>query len=593
MRFSKDFRKSLLPYGFLALMLPSMLVGCSAGHLPGADPMMQMVDVSKSKSGSLDPVTLNRSKAMHAFLVGQMAVHKDDYKGALKRFREVDKLISSPSMVVKMKLARLQVQEGDLAKARIDAENALKRGPDDLEALELYGGILEAQKQYDEALRVYQRILEIDPGNEDGPLLLVHLQHEMGRFDDSISLLHQQIKKDPNKGLLHFWLARAYEGKNNLDEAIVSALQAVRLDKDNDNYQIDLIRMLLKRGLVDRAKIFAIKLVERSPKNIDARRVLGHLYIGENNLTGALEQLKALAELEDDPSDTRFKLALIHLDRREPLEAEKELQFLLAKSPGHHQGRYYLATIQASTQRLNEAIENLQIIPVESDLYNKAQLFLAVLLKDVGQRDKSERVLKQLINDNPDNLEALSTYISSLREKGDYKRAEDVLSGVCKNHPRNERLLTLLAAVQHELGKKREAQQVMRRVLSFNPKAGDALNYIAYGLAESGADLNEAQSLAERAVSISPNQGYYLDTLGWVYFKQGNYKKAVEYLKRANEEIKNDAILLEHLGDALAANHEKLEALAVYDRAIELLSSEREKEATAARLSEKIRESSE
>ena len=129
MRSSKDFRKSLLPYGFLALVLPSMLVGCAAGNPQGADPMMQVVDVSKSKGGSLDPVTLNRSKAMHAFLVGQMAVHKDDYKGALKRFREVDKLIRSPSMIVKMKLARLQVQEGDLAKARIEAEKALKLCP--------------------------------------------------------------------------------------------------------------------------------------------------------------------------------------------------------------------------------------------------------------------------------------------------------------------------------------------------------------------------------------------------------------------------------------------------------------------------------
>lgn len=576
--------------GLSALMILSIFAGCSAVNPISSEPMMQIVDVSKSSGVALDPVTQKRSKAMHAFLVGQMAVHKDDYKGALKSFKEVDKLITSPSMVVKMKLARLQLQEGDLDKAKIEAEKALKNGPNDLEALKLYGGILEAKKYNDEALKVYQRVLEIDPDNEEGQFLLIHLKHEMGHFDDSIQLLQRRIKKEPERALLHFWLARAYEGKNELDEAIVSALNAVRLDKANDGFQIDLIRMLLKRGLVDRAKGFAVKLLERNPKNSDARRVLGHLYVSENNLSEALEQFKALAGLEDDPSDTRFKLALIYLDKREPFEAEKELKLLLARSPGHHQGRYYLATIQASTQRFDEAINNLKLIPVEHELYNKAQLFLAVLWRDLGQKSKSEKILKKLINDDPNNLEALSTYITSLREKGDYKRAEDVLSAVSRNHPRDERLLTLLAAVQHELGKKIEAQQVMRKVLSFNPEAGDALNYIAYGLAESGSDLKEAQSLAERAVSGSPNQGYYLDTLGWIYYKQGNYKKAVEYLKRANEEIKNDAVVLEHLGDALLANQEKLEALAVYNRAIELLKKDGEHDETAVRLSDKIKD---
>lgn len=573
-----------------ALILLLILVGCSSVNRIGSEPMMEIVDVSKSSKVDIDPATRKRSKAMHAFLVGQMAVHKDDYKGALKRFKEVDKLISSPSMVVKMKLARLQLQEGDLDRAKIEAEKALKRGPDDLEALKLYGGILEAKKQNEEALKVYQRIVEIDPDNQEAQFLLIHLQHEMGRFDDSIQLLKMRIKKDPERALLHFWLARAYEGKNELDEAIVSAIQAVRLDKTNDPFQIDLIRMLLKRGLVDRAKGLAVKVLERNPKNSDARRVLGHLYVGENKLSEALEQFKALAGLEDDPSDTRFKLALIYLDKRELFEAEKELKLLLARSPGHHQGRYYLATIQASTQRFDEAINNLNLIPLEHELYNKAQLFLAVLWRDIGQRAKSEKILKKLINDDPNNLEALSTYITSLREKGDYKRAEDVLSGVCQNHPRNERLLTLLAAVQHELGKRKEAQQVMRKVLSFNPDAGDALNYIAYGLAESGSDLNEAQSLAERAVSGSPNQGYYLDTLGWIYYKQGDYKKAVEYLRRANEEIKNDANVLEHLGDALVANQQKLEALAVYNRAIELLKEEGKRDGGLGRVSNKLKE---
>jgi Flp pilus assembly protein TadD len=90
----------------------------------------------------------------------------------------------------------------------------------------------------------------------------------------------------------------------------------------------------------------------------------------------------------------------------------------------------------------------------------------------------------------------------------------------------------------------------MRKAIELNPQNAPALNYLGYTWAEMGVQLDEAEKLIVRALKIEPNDGFFIDSLGWVYFQRGEYAKAVEQLERAVELTVDDPVIIEHLGDA-------------------------------------------
>ncbi|MBW2652719.1 MAG: tetratricopeptide repeat protein, partial [Deltaproteobacteria bacterium] len=103
-----------------------------------------------------------------------------------------------------------------------------------------------------------------------------------------------------------------------------------------------------------------------------------------------------------------------------------------------------------------------------------------------------------------------------------------------------------------------------------NPDNADALNYIGYTYADKGINLDKAEKLIKRALELKPQDGYIIDSMGWLYFKKGNYKKAIKHLEKAAKYASEDSIIREHLGDAYLKNNLNDKALEMYERALEL-----------------------
>jgi Flp pilus assembly protein TadD len=108
----------------------------------------------------------------------------------------------------------------------------------------------------------------------------------------------------------------------------------------------------------------------------------------------------------------------------------------------------------------------------------------------------------------------------------------------------------------------------MKKAIALNPANAQALNYLGYSYAEDGVNLPEAEKLIKRALDIEPEDGFYVDSLGWVYYQKGDYQKAVEQLERAVNLTGEDPTITEHLGDAYQkvgkvreASHEYRDAL--------------------------------
>ena len=116
----------------------------------------------------------------------------------------------------------------------------------------------------------------------------------------------------------------------------------------------------------------------------------------------------------------------------------------------------------------------------------------------------------------------------------------------------------------------------MEKVLEIDPKHAETLNFIGYSYADRGIHLEKAEQLIVQALKIKPDNGYILDSLGWVHFKQNKFDSSLTHLKRALELVPDDASIIEHLGDVYLKIGQDKEALEYYRKAVKSAPDNRE-----------------
>src|SRR5262249_19259802 len=170
-----------------------------------------------------------------------------------------------------------------------------------------------------------------------------------------------------------------------------------------------------------------------------------------------------------------------------------------------------------------------------------------------------------LKRDNPE----LMGYLAALyRERKDLKGAITLLERMVARFPDNDRYRFTLGAAYDEANDKPRTIEQMQRAVELNPKNAAALNYLGYTYAEMGVHLDEAESLIRRALALEPQDGFFVDSLGWVYYRRGDFRRAVEELERAVELAGDDPTVAEHLGDAYERVGQPRDALRLYRDAL-------------------------
>lgn len=159
-------------------------------------------------------------------------------------------------------------------------------------------------------------------------------------------------------------------------------------------------------------------------------------------------------------------------------------------------------------------------------------------------------------------------YLSSLYEDvKDLVAAERTIREGLARFSRNADLYYVLGSLQEKTNRFEESIRSMEKVLEIDPQNADALNFIGYTYADRGIHLDQAERLIEQALKLKPDNGYILDSMGWVHFRKNRYESALHYLQKALEFLPDDASIMEHLGDVLVALGRKEEALDYYGRA--------------------------
>ena len=154
------------------------------------------------------------------------------------------------------------------------------------------------------------------------------------------------------------------------------------------------------------------------------------------------------------------------------------------------------------------------------------------------------------LQERKDRKDVLILLASLYRKAKDYQKAIATLQEVAVLDPKNDQVQFQLGALYDEIKNKDKTVEHMKKAIELNPQNAPALNYLGYTWAEMGVRLDEAEELILRALKVEPNDGFYIDSLGWVYYQRGDYRRAVEQLERAVELTVDDPTITEHLGDA-------------------------------------------
>lgn len=230
------------------------------------------------------------------------------------------------------------------------------------------------------------------------------------------------------------------------------------------------------------------------------------------------------------------------------------LQLALYLVPHHSLALLSLADLYEAMKKPQAAIDTYERIPEHSPLRRNAEIQIAINLDTLDKTDEAKARLEKLIQTSPRDLEAIMALGNILRARKQFDQCSEVYTkgiDTITSEQKSDWVMFYFRGICNERSKKwPAAEKDLKKALELYPDQPHVLNYLGYSWIDQGINLDEGMSMIRRAVDQRPDDGYIVDSLGWAYYRIGNYEDAVKHLERAVELRPDDPTINDHLGDA-------------------------------------------
>lgn len=410
--------------------------------------------------------------------------------------------------------------------------------------------------------------------NRDYYRLAVSCYQTQGDMEKAVEAAVNLVRIAPDEQLAYSFLANAYRQRQDVDSTLWAYENIARLSPNNFRVWNELGQLRMRTKSLDAAKeAFQNSLrLDRTEANIMAFAALSDLHGLSNQPESAKVLLKEALQVDTNNILLRKQLIMTYVDQD---------SFALA---------------------LPLAIRSVELSPLDRNLVRR----LGMIYTNLDSLDKADSIFTQLVNEGED-LAVNYFFLGSIAyRRKDYAGARDqyrklvILEDTVVdrwaslavtyrmlgqddselavyreglNHVPSDssKLILYFGIASHfdRVGQLDSAVSVLEELVSKYPKNASVLNYLGYLLADKNLRLEYARDLIKRALDIDPDNGAFLDSYGWVYYRLQDFDKAVKYLRQAAETTK-DAVIFEHLGDALLAQGKQAEAREWWRKALEL-----------------------
>ncbi|HMK29793.1 MAG TPA: tetratricopeptide repeat protein [Terriglobales bacterium] len=510
-------------------------------------------------------------------------------------------------------------QSSEVLKRAIEQyEKIVQIEPANIDNHLLLGRLYRANNDMLKAESEFKAAVTLQPGSEEAVTMLAYLYNEEGDSKRATQVLNS-IPDSERSGKIYSALGFTYEQQKDYKSAIAAYRKATEDDKDNLDAMRGLAQNLLNDNQTEAALEQYKAIVEADPHDAQSYMHMAEIYRRSGKYDLALEALKKASTEFPDSVEIPYNLAVIYQAEGNFDEATKLLQDLIKKTekadgssqPGDRNNRAVflerLGAIYRDQNKTQAAVDTFrkmlemgdenasrgyqQIIDTyrEAKEWNQAtatareasakfpndrslKFGLAMQLADQGQGDTAIAQVKALLKGTPEDRDAYMTLGQIYSRLKRWPEAEQALAKAdeLSSKPEEKDYVTFMLASVYERQKKYDpAEELFKKLLARDPNNAGALNYLGYMLADRGTRLEEALGYVKRAVQLDPQNGAYIDSLGWAYFKLGRYDLAEENLRRANERVNNDPTVLAHLGELFQKTDRLKLATAYWERALE------------------------
>jgi tetratricopeptide (TPR) repeat protein len=460
---------------------------------------------------------------------------------------------------------------------------------------------------YDKAIPLLSDLVKQEPGWSDGPVLLAEAYAGAGRTKDAIAWLEEQ--NDPR---LAPALGDFYEREQRWSDAAKAYERALQRSPRNAELKTRYASVLLKTGnredtgkardvltevvavRPDVQSLYLLSQAQRRMGDSRAAEASARRAIAQNSrnpwgyyaLAEALEERREyqavvnelapiVADLRTKPTDNAFASTLLlpHLgfayqelgQHDKAIASFEEARKLSPKDPAvsgylieaHMAAKKYAAAADLARAAVADNPDDLRLLRLQ-----------AQALRHTGKGEQGIAVLEDAVQkhaDDPIAYVALAQLYSDL-DRG--PQAVKVLQDAQAKFPSDTSIVFELGAAYDKQKKFADAEAAFKQLIAREPDNSAALNYLGYMLAERGERLDESVSLLQKALQIDPDNGSYLDSLGWAYFKLEKLDLAEDNLRRAADQLKSNSVIQDHHGDVLFKMGRLDEAIAAWTRAL-------------------------
>jgi tetratricopeptide (TPR) repeat protein len=557
--------------GYTIYLIMICAVGCQAGRsAQNAGPRPEALATYESTS------------SFYLFAAAQFKLKEGDVNAAIRLLGQAVKLDTS-SAYLKLELVNLLLIKKEDQHALKLVEQVLSQDPDNIQALTLAGGIYQKQNKPDQAVRAYEKAIAQNPTEQNIYLLLGRIYWNCNDLENAERVFRQMTRIIPDSYAAFYFFGKVLSAEGKLEAAESALLRSLELESSLEEPRAELLKIYQTQNKPAKIAKTYQSMLALDPDNHRAALGLAEHYRQMNKPALSLKLLKDLGRRVDRDGSIISAIFEMFVETKQYEEALWALEGVLQSAPSNSDLHYIAGITLDGMERDDEALKHLAQVQPGSKFYNNAVIHSALLYHDMGKMNRAIGVVQAALAHDPDNADYYLYLGSFYEELERYDEALKIFQEGLRRDDKNARLHFHIGVVYDKMGSRQDSISAIKAVLKLTPNDAEALNYLGYTYADMGINLDEAETLIQTALRLKPDDGYITDSLGWVYFKRGQYTRALKWLNKAVQLVPDDPTILEHIGDVYLQMDSREKALTFYQRSL------KKKEKDRQALKEKIR----
>jgi len=517
------------------------------------------------------PEFYDANRILGRLLLDRSSGNRAELEDALK-YLEAAYKVSPDDLATGVTISQIYATIGRQEDAERILAGLVERAPDQRSLNYTYAQVLTKLGRAAESRKYLERTVAIDPTFGPAIMQLLDLYQQENEWQKAADLLEPLIAEDPlslemQRQQAYFFL-RAGDARKARDR--FSALVAA--DPKDGRSRFYLAESLNDLQEYPAAEKLFRELIAANPNDADYVASLGMALSGQKKWEDAATTYSQLLRMPNVPDNLKAmastQLAFVDLQRGNytaAIETAKSV-FMFRDRPNNQAINIALEALKKE-KKYAEALALLDPLVQKfgDDPFVNAR-YVETLIR-AGQKAKADEHALTQAKVGPRNAMSVAEAYLAVEQKA---AAIALLEAEVAAHPDNIDLLFELGSVYERANDRKAAETAFLAVLAKKPDHAPSLNYLGYMWAEGGENLERAHEMLTRAVGQEPNNGAYVDSLGWVYFRLGKLDLAEKYLTDATKLLPRDATVHEHLGDVLAKRGDMPRALKSYQTALDL-----------------------